>query len=177
MRKHTGTIQESANDDKGTVMNGVMFLHGLDSSGNGTKGQFFAKNFPDLVRPDFSGSFSERMAALKKLSSGYDSLIFVGSSYGGLMATCYALNMPNRITRLILLAPALNFEAYETPSVPIEVETLIVIGQNDTVTPPHLVIPKARKTFLTPQILEVDDDHFLHKTFEKLDWPALLKFR
>lgn len=43
-------------------MNGVFFLHGLDSSGRGTKGRFFEKNIqmssvpilPELCRKDWN---------------------------------------------------------------------------------------------------------------------------
>ena len=37
------------------MKNTTYFLHGLDSSGSGTKGRFFALNFPHVVCPDFAG--------------------------------------------------------------------------------------------------------------------------
>jgi len=157
-------------------MNGIFFLHGLDSSGNGTKGRFFAEHFPEVERPDFEGTLLERIEQLEKLCAGYDKLIFVGSSFGGLMGTCFAIEQPERVHRLVLLAPALNFAGYEPPNNHINVENFIVIGSKDVVTPPTLVIPKVEETFANPQIREVDDDHFLHQTFAGLDWPSLLGF-
>jgi len=57
----------------------TFFLHGLDSSGKGTKGQWFAKHFPKMHIPDFQGDLATRLSALEKLCSGYNDLILVGS--------------------------------------------------------------------------------------------------
>jgi pimeloyl-ACP methyl ester carboxylesterase len=101
-------------------------------------------------------------------------LILVGSSFGGLMAACLASEMPERIRRLVLLAPALNFHEYKPPEEKISPETLLVIGKNDVVTPPDLVLPVAEASFSNLQISLVDDDHLLHNSFARLDWVRLL---
>lgn len=105
---------------------------------------------------------------------GIDRLILVGSSFGGLMAACFAVRSPERCQRLVLLAPALNFSAYHPPSRPVHVPTLLVIGEHDTVCPPSLVLPLARATFDQLTVRLEDDDHMLHRTFPTLDWPQLL---
>lgn len=92
------------------------------------------------------------------------------------MATCYAVANPQLIHRLVLLAPALNFDEFEPPRERVAVETLTVIGDKDDVTPANLVIPKIEKTFSDPQIRLVEDDHFLHQIFADLDWQTLLAF-
>ncbi len=150
------------------------FLHGLDSSGNGTKGRFFADNFPHIIRPDFTGSLVERLDQLAGLCAGQPNLLFVGSSFGGLMATQYAIDHPQATARLILLAPALNYAEYEPPVQPVVVPTLCVIGDQDTVTPAAVVTPLLQATFTQLTIDIVDDDHLLHATFPKLDWYHLL---
>ena len=155
-------------------MKNMYFLHGLDSSGSGTKGRFFARNFPQVISPDFAGSLSARLHQLAGLCTDQQQLLFIGSSLGGLMATCYAIDHPEQMSRLILLAPALNFAGYRPPAHPLKTPTLLVVGQHDTVTPTEAVIPLAKATFADLEIDIADDDHLLHATFQLLDWPHLL---
>ena len=82
----------------------AIFLHGLDSSSQGTKGSWFRQNFPDMLLPDFTGSFSERLAKLQCITAGHEDLIMIGSSFGGMMAAAFALERPGQVKRLILLA-------------------------------------------------------------------------
>ena len=152
-----------------------IFLHGLESSNKGAKATFLRATFPDMVIPDFSGSLSERMASLKIILSGKKDLIMIGSSFGGLMATMYAMEKTEVVGRLVLLAPALNFpefSQYELKS--LEIPTRLIIGKDDSVTPVREVLPLARKIFTDLAYDEVDDDHFLAKTFRDFDWQDLL---
>lgn len=158
----------------GTVKNNVYFLHGLDSSGSGTKGLFFARNHPQVIRPDFTGSLAARLQQFGELCTHQENLILIGSSFGGLMATCYAIDHPEKVARLILLAPALNFADYQPPAQLLQVPVLLIIGNRDTVTPATAVTPLAQATFADLKIDLVDDDHLLHATFHRLDWPRLL---
>ena len=150
------------------------FLHGLESSEKGTKGRFFAKNFPQVVCPNFEGTLANRLLQLEALCKNQQQLTLIGSSFGGLMATCYATKHPEKITRLVLLAPALNFEAYLPPAEPLQIPTLIIIGKHDTVTPAALVAPLAEATFADLEIRIENDDHMLHNTFHHLDWQNIL---
>ena len=152
----------------------LLFLHGLDSSGFGTKGRYFAEHFPDMLRPNFDGTLQERMSQLYTIVNDYNDLIIVGSSFGGLMGACFCIDYPKRVTRLIMLAPALNFEEFSPPDVKIAVESLLVIGSDDTVTPPDLVIPAAKKSFSNLTVQLVDDDHLLHHYFYEMNWDTLL---
>lgn len=151
-----------------------LFLHGLDSSGFGTKGRYFSEHFPEMERPDFSGTLTERMLQLHEIVGDRDNLVVVGSSFGGLMAACLAQAQPGNCRRLILLAPALNFHEYRPPETKLGVETILVIGKHDVVTPPDIVIPAAEASFSNLQLSVVDDDHLLHQIFYDLDWPNLL---
>ena len=152
-----------------------IFLHGLDSSGRGTKGIFFSTRYTDMERPDFDGTLQQRMAQLYKLLGEGDTFIAVGSSFGGLMGTLLAVQEPGRVHRLILLAPALNFHEFQVPPRKIETETILVIGKDDVVTPPDIVVPVAESTFANLQVSLVDDDHLLHNTYAELDWDHLLR--
>lgn len=155
-------------------MKPTYFLHGLDSSGSGTKGQFFQKNFPTVHCPDFSGHLLERLKQLEKLCGSQTDLQLIGSSYGGLMATSFALKYRQQISGLFLLAPALNYENFTPPKKPSYIPTLLVIGKNDIVTPPDQVIPLAKNTFSNLEVMLEEDDHLLHKSFPTLDWQSFL---
>jgi pimeloyl-ACP methyl ester carboxylesterase len=100
--------------------------------------------------------------------------VLVGSSFGGLMATVFAIVHENQCSRLILLAPALNFPEYSPPEKKITTPTRLFIGKNDTVTPPDQVLPLAKQTFLNLDVTICDDDHMLHTAFYELDWQNML---
>ncbi len=152
----------------------AFFLHGLDSSIQGTKAQWFARRFPEVRMHNYDGDLDRRLAQLEAQVAGLDRLVLVGSSFGGLMAACFARRHPERCHRLVLLAPALNFGEYQPPPNPLAVPALLAIGEHDTVCPPHLVLPQARATFANLEVRIEDDDHMLHRTFPLLDWASLL---
>ena len=151
-----------------------LFLHGLDSSGKGTKGTFLKKRFPHILCPDFTGTLQERLSQLENICRNRQNLILIGSSYGGLMATCHAAANQAQVRRIVLLAPALNYENFAPPPEKLRMPALLVVGEEDIVCPPDLVIPLAVQTFSGLDVLRTDDDHLLHKTFQNLDWSAIM---
>ncbi len=155
--------------------NATYFLHGLDSSGQGTKGRYFGTHFPWIERPDFSGSLEERLETFSRLANGKDRLTLIGSSYGGLMAAVFAIRQTRRVTRLILFAPALNYEKFTPPAKKIPTPTLLYIGKQDNVTPVDQVVPLAKKTFANMELHITNDDHMLHSTFHQLNWQKILE--
>ena len=52
---------------------------------------------------------------------------------------------------------------------------MLVIGKDDVVTPPNIVVPAAEATFAHLQARIVDDDHLLHRTYMSLEWESLLR--
>lgn len=152
----------------------IFFLHGLDSSSKGTKGRFFTDNFPEVISSDYTGTLANRLQQLHLTCGDCKDITLIGSSFGGLMATCYAISHPEKINQLILMAPALNYGNYKPPIKKLLIPTLIVIGTNDVVTPPNLVVPLAEETFTNLEIQLPDDDHMLHLCFEELDWHSYL---
>jgi len=152
-----------------------IFLHGLESSSRGAKATFLRDLYPDMVIPDFAGSLSERMASLHTILAGQQNITLVGSSFGGLMATIFAMENTAVVERIILLAPALNFPEFLNYTVKrIDIPAWMLIGREDTVTPAEKVVPVARKIFTDLHYEEAEDDHMLAKTFRNLDWKALL---
>jgi pimeloyl-ACP methyl ester carboxylesterase len=101
----------------------VLYLHGFTSSAQSSKATFFRTRFaghgidiatPDLNLPDFSTLTITRM--LGQVSdaidaAGGDPVVLIGSSLGGFVAVQMAIDRPDRVSRLILLAPALDFSA------------------------------------------------------------------
>ncbi len=152
----------------------AVFLHGLESSSRGFKGRWLAEHFPAVRMRDHHGDLSERLDQLTDQVAGLDDLILIGSSFGGLMALAFAARHPARCRRLVLLAPALNFPEHRHPAETLDVAAFLVIGAQDTVCPPDVVLPIARACLRDVQIRVVDDDHLLRRTVPVLDWARLL---
>jgi len=58
----------------------------------------------------------------------------IGSSFGGLMATLYALRNPEKIERLILLAPFLATPMLQIDNIsPLNIPTIIFHGKHDEI--------------------------------------------
>jgi pimeloyl-ACP methyl ester carboxylesterase len=152
-----------------------MFIHGLESSNQGTKSVFFRERYPDMVIPNFPGSLEERMEKLNGLLQGKGNLRLVGSSFGGLMAALFAMENESRVDRLILLAPAINLVAF-TPCQDrsLSVPVWIFHGLRDEVIPIDAVRRTAEAAFTDLRFHEVDDDHSLHRTFPTMNWDSLL---
>jgi len=148
-----------------------IFLHGLESSSRGTKAVFFRKKYPDMLTPDFTGSLEERLVGLEQILAGKSGLRIVGSSFGGLMGTLFTMKHEESVERLVLLAPAIHM----LPSLPFALKSLslpvhVFHGTKDDVIPLEQVQTVAQRFFSNLHFHTVDDDHFLHKTFETIDW-------
>lgn len=157
------------------MANQLVFIHGLESTAQGTKGQFFRQLSPQMMIEDYIGDFATRMHKLNSLLSGTADLILVGSSYGGLMATQYATENEDRVKKMILLAPALNLAEFKPPEhAKIHLPVIIYHGTNDNIVDPSAVKAIALKYFSNMKHNFVDDDHSLHKTFFLIDWKKLL---
>jgi alpha-beta hydrolase superfamily lysophospholipase len=152
-----------------------IFIHGLESSNQGTKAVFFREKYPDMILPTFEGPLPERMEKLDRVLSGRSEIRIVGSSFGGLMATLFAMDNASDVKRMILLAPAINMiEFAPQKKKKIVVPVQIYHGRDDEVIPLTAIEPIAKKIFEDLSLNIVEDDHFLHKTFKTLDWDALL---
>lgn len=155
--------------------NTLVFIHGLESTAQGAKGQFFSHNFPEMIIEDYTGDFNTRMNKLKVILAGETDLIIVGSSYGGLMAVRYAMEKETKVKKLILLAPALNLPEFNSGvRKQLILPVILYHGTGDDVVNPDNVKKIATKYFSNLEYHLVDDDHPLHKTFPALDWKKLL---
>lgn len=156
--------------------NPTIFIHGQESSSQGTKGLFFRDLFPEMIIPDFVGDVSTRMSKLSKILLDKRGTIMIGSSLGGLMAALYAFQNHNRLKKLILLAPALNLpELNPYLSEKLTVPVYVFHGKEDEVIPPKPIQSIAKKVFTNLTFNLVDDDHRLSRTFTSIDWDQLLR--
>ena len=156
-------------------MSSTIFIHGLESSNRGTKSIFFREKFPDMIISTFTGDLQERMNKLKELLSDKSGIRLVGSSFGGLMASLFAMKNEHRVEKMILLAPAINMIKFSPHKIKkISIPVWIYHGKDDQVIPLAEIEPIARETFLNLSFHVVDDDHYLHKTFKAIDWNSLL---
>lgn len=153
-----------------------IFIHGLESSNQGTKARFFREKYPDMIIPDFEGPLQKRLQKLEKVLSGQSAITLIGSSFGGLMATIFAIDNPVRVERVILLAPALPMlEAVpDKREKSVSIPVWLYHGTEDTLLPLDTVIPVARRIFTDLHLHAVEDDHMLHKTFRDIPWEELL---
>ncbi|MHA1885609.1 MAG: YqiA/YcfP family alpha/beta fold hydrolase, partial [Promethearchaeota archaeon] len=94
----------------------VIFIHGLESSGHGFKGRLLKELIPQILTPDFEpfdpnvlmyDLLPKRMDQLNRILNSKNSLVLIGSSFGGLMASLFVFQNPKRVEKMILLAPLL----------------------------------------------------------------------
>lgn len=106
---------------QGHALMQVFYLHGFASSARSSKAAFFGARLnqhgiqlrtPDFNEPDFATLTVTRM--VQQVCADVDGLggeaaALIGSSLGAFVAVQAALERPDAVSRLILLAPALDF--------------------------------------------------------------------
>lgn len=153
----------------------LCFLHGLDSSPQGTKASFLRAYDPSCLIPNLPPDINERLRVLEHAL--HESMMVIGSSLGGLTALMYAMRHPEMVKGLILLAPAVGtkIEALFTEEhnrimssvyIPKGIPTQLIVGLRDEVIPLNSIRAMIERS-PDPgniQLLEVDDDHDLHQS-------------
>lgn len=162
----------------------IIFIHGLESSGKGFKAQYLQEIFPRILTPDFAkfdpekslrSLLFERMAQLITILEEKKNWIIIGSSFGGLMAALYTLQNPEKVERLILLAPSFDFDKLVDKKLnPVDIPVVVYHGNNDNVVPLNKSKERAEQFFNNLEYNVVDDDHYLHSTVKKINWKKLL---
>jgi hypothetical protein len=99
----------------------LFYLHGFASSAQSSKAAFFATRLathgihletPDFNEPEFATLTVTRMVGqvCERIDAGpAGTVALIGSSLGGFVAVQTVLARPDRVSRLVLLAPALDF--------------------------------------------------------------------
>jgi pimeloyl-ACP methyl ester carboxylesterase len=155
----------------------LIYLHGLESTSQSGKARQFAEKYPGMLTPDFTGSFQERMQQLSPILGDGTGWTLIGSSFGGLMGATFTHDHPERVRKLILLAPAISLHEFaaRTDLHPVSVPAVLIHGTHDDVVPPGPVLTLARRIFSNLTHIPVDDGHRLHKAFLELDWDRILE--
>ena len=166
-------------------MQNIIFIHGLESSGDGFKGQLLRSVLPGCLTPNFTPYthqisirvlLKERMNQLIPVLIEKVKWIIIGSSFGGLMATLFTLEHPSKVSKLILLAPYLSTIILDPKKYsPIDVPVIAFHGNYDEVVSINRSQTLAEKLFTKLIYNKVDDDHSLKKTVEALDWKNIIK--
>ena len=97
----------------------VVYLHGFASCAQSSKAAWLSRTLaargtrleaPDLNQPDFGTLTVTRMVRqVTDLIEGTEPVALIGSSLGAFVAVQVALQRPERVGRLVMLAPALEF--------------------------------------------------------------------
>jgi len=183
-RKELKIFREGLNSISYNSDYNIIFIHGLESSGQGFKAQYLKSIFPNILTPDFKRFDSkesvksllfERMMQLKTLLEEKNNWIIFGSSFGGLMGTLYTLQNPEKVERLILFAPFLTMKEFiDLKFEPVKIPVTVYHGKNDKIVPLDQAMEEANKLFKNLEYKIVDDDHYLHSTIKKINWKELL---
>ena len=165
-------------------MKNIIFIHGLESSGNGFKGTYLKNLFPNILSPNFKkykknmsldSLLKDRMAHLNLILKEENSWILIGSSFGGLMATLYAINFPGKTKKLILLAPFLATPLLEVDiNLSINIPTIIFHGKNDKIALYTASRKRAIQIFSHLEFNATEDHHDLNETITTLNWNKIV---
>jgi pimeloyl-ACP methyl ester carboxylesterase len=155
----------------------LIFIHGSTGDKSKTyKAILLKSKFPGILTPDFEGDLFTRMSQLETIIGKDDGWKIIGSSLGGLMGALFACQHPKQVDKLILLAPALTLPEFSTKlAEPVEVPTILILGNRDELLPPRSIQAIAEKVFPNLTVILSDDDHRLHKTADELNWSAMLE--
>ncbi|MCP4673947.1 MAG: hypothetical protein GY854_00190 [Deltaproteobacteria bacterium] len=86
----------------------TIFAHGLESSPGGTKAVYLKERFGTFSPRLYHLVLSFQVDALEEALARSERSILIGSSLGGLASLGVANRCPDRITHLVLLAPAVS---------------------------------------------------------------------
>lgn len=157
----------------------LLFIHGLEGSPQGTKGQRLRREFGDILAPEFSSDVSERIIKLEEFIT--EPVDIVGSSLGGLTAILFAMRRPELVRSMLLLAPAVGFyntsllseeqwQAVQGSYIPQGIPCHIVIAEHDELIPEEsirkLVGRSAQPEKVAVSVL--DDYHNLNQSLDRI---------
>ncbi len=154
----------------------LCFFHGLESSPQGTKAGLLRKAYPECWIPELPPDIYKRVEIAE--SGIRKPTVIIGSSLGGLTAIMVAMQHPEMLKGMVLMAPAVGctdqslLAEYKTLTaslyIPEGIPTVIVAGLRDELIPVSAIRSVVQRSPdpKSIQVCEVDDDHMLHQSLE-----------
>ena len=149
----------------------LVWAHGLWGSPNGSKVTAIRESGIEVISPDFNEmELIDRVELLKETIEIGD-VVLAGSSWGGLACALTAMQIPEKLKGLLLLAPALHYP--ESPNdepekliAPDSVPVTIIHSTTDDIVPISASKNYIERSGNNVQLIEVEDNHVLENSIE-----------
>ena len=149
----------------------LVWAHGLWGSPNGSKVTAIRESGIEVISPDFNEmELVDRVELLKETIEIGD-VVLAGSSWGGLACALTAMQIPEKLKGLLLLAPALHYP--ESPNdepekliAPDSVPVTIIHSTTDDIVPISASKNYIERSGNNVQLIEVEDNHVLEDSIE-----------
>ena len=149
----------------------LVWAHGLWGSPNGSKVTAIRESGIEVISPDFNEmELVDRVELLKETIEIGD-VVLAGSSWGGLACALTAMQIPEKLKGLLLLAPALHYP--ESPNdepekliAPDSVPVTIIHSTTDDIVPISASKNYIERSGNNVQLIEVEDNHVLENSIE-----------
>ena len=149
----------------------LVWAHGLWGSPNGSKVTAIRESGIEVISPDFNEMELIDRVELLKETIEIGNVVLAGSSWGGLACALTAMQIPEKLKGLLLLAPALHYP--ESPNdepekliAPNNVPVTIIHSTTDDIVPISASKNYIERSGNNVQLIEVEDNHVLEDSIE-----------
>ena len=149
----------------------LVWAHGLWGSPNGSKVTAIRESGIEVISPDFNEMELIDRVELLKETLEIGNVVLAGSSWGGLACALTAIQIPEKLKGLLLLAPALHYP--ESPNdepekliAPDSVPVTIIHSTTDDIVPISASKNYIERSGNNVQLIEVEDNHVLENSIE-----------
>ena len=149
----------------------LVWAHGLWGSPNGSKVTAIRESGIEVISPDFNEMELIDRVELLKETIEIGNVVLAGSSWGGLACALTAIQIPEKLKGLLLLAPALQYP--ESPNdepekliAPDSVPVTIIHSTTDDIVPISASKNYIERSGNNVQLIEVEDNHVLENSIE-----------
>ena len=149
----------------------LVWAHGLWGSPNGSKVTAIRESGIEVISPDFNEMELIDRVELLKETVEIGNVVLAGSSWGGLACALTAMQIPEKLKGLLLLAPALHYP--ESPNdepekliAPDSVPVTIIHSTTDDIVPISASKNYIERSGNNVQLIEVEDNHVLENSIE-----------
>ena len=149
----------------------LVWAHGLWGSPNGSKVTAIRESGIEVISPDFNEMELIDRVELLKETIEIGNVVLAGSSWGGLACALTAMQIPEKLKGLLLLAPALHYP--ESPNdepeklmAPDSVPVTIIHSTTDDIVPISASKNYIERSGNNVQLIEVEDNHVLENSIE-----------